>query len=104
MFPAAFAVRSWPILAIPYAMIFGMILPVMTVLWVAADMRSRGKTPPFELPFLLLLCWPLSLAWYCVWTRGWPGLLLAIGLFLMTYLPHLAVFITFAVWLIVTGA
>jgi hypothetical protein len=41
MFPAAFAVRSWPILAIPYAMIFGMILPVMTVLWVAADMRSR---------------------------------------------------------------
>jgi hypothetical protein len=102
MFPAAFAVQRWPILALPYSVLVGVIMPVMTVLWAAADMRSRGQTPPFELPFLLLLCWPISLAWYCVWTRGWNGLILALGLFVLTYVPHLATMVLFAMWMVVS--
>lgn len=102
MLPAAFAVQRWPFLAVPYAVLTALIMPVMTLLWVAADMRSRGQAAPFELPFLLLLCWPISLAWYCVWTRGWNGLVLALGLFVLTYMPHLVTMILFAMWMVVS--
>jgi hypothetical protein len=67
--------------------IWGYALPVVLAHWVAADMRERGRTPPYELPFLLLLAWPISLFWYCTWTRGGGGLLLALGLTLLSYLP-----------------
>ncbi len=54
-------------------------VPLTLVLWIAADMREHHRTPPFDLPFLLLLAFSVSLFWYCAWTRGWHGLLLACG-------------------------
>jgi hypothetical protein len=74
---------------LPYVLWFvaSYALPIALVLWVTADMRAHGRTPPFDLPFLLLLVFPISLFWYCIWTRGWPGLLLAMGLFAVACLP-----------------
>ncbi len=65
-------------------------VPITLVLWVPADMKDRGRTPPFDLPFLLLLVFPLSLFWYCIWTRGWQGMLLALGLYVVACLPAIA--------------
>src|SRR5262245_40707976 len=65
-------------------------VPITLVLWVAADMREHHRTPPFDLPFLLLLAFPISLFWYCMSTRGWYGLLLALGLFAVACLPAIA--------------
>jgi len=80
--------------AFPAPLLFGAILsyalPVTIALWVAADLRQRGHTPCFDLPFLLLLAWPLSILWYCLWTRGWRGLLLWFGLLALAYLPATA--------------
>ena len=65
-------------------------LPVTVVLWIAADIVERGRTPCFDLPFLLLLAFPISLFWYCISTRGWRGLLLALGLLMLVCLPSLS--------------
>ena len=65
-------------------------LPITLVLWIAADMKDHGQTPPFDMPFLLLLAFPISLFWYCISTRGWRGLLLAMGLIALVYLPAMA--------------
>ncbi len=66
-------------------------LPITLVLWIAADMKDHGRTPPFDMPFLLLLAFPISLFWYCISTRGWRGLALALGLLGLVYLPTMAV-------------
>jgi hypothetical protein len=76
-------------------------LPVTLVLWIAADMKDRGRTPCFDLPFLLLMAFPISLFWYCISTRGWYGLLLASGLFAVACLPSLATDFVRIAWAIV---
>ena len=78
-------------------------LPVTVVLWIAADMVERGRTPCFDLPFLLLLAFPISLFWYCIWSRGWRGLLLALGLLMLVYLPVLATGMMWIAWAIVSS-
>jgi len=78
-------------------------LPVTVVIWIAADMVERGQTPCFDLPFLLLLAFPISLFWYCIWSRGWRGLLLALGLLMLVYLPPTATDIVRFAWAIVTS-
>jgi hypothetical protein len=32
---------------------------------------------------------PLSLLWYCLWSRGWRGLLLLLGLASLVFFPAL---------------
>jgi hypothetical protein len=78
-------------------------IPITLALWIPADLRSRGRTPPFELPFLLLLCWPVSLVWYCVWTRGWTGLGLAMGLAILPYVPVVFTAAIWFAWLVVAS-
>ena len=75
------------ILAFAFAVISSYAIPIVLATWIAADLRARRRTPCFELPFLLLLVWPISLFWYCIWTRGWQGFFLALGLVVMGYLP-----------------
>jgi hypothetical protein len=77
-------------------------VPIALAHWMAADLRARGRTPPFELPFLLMIVWPLSLFWYCIWTRGPQGLLLALGLFFLAYLPYIATSVFWLAWLLLT--
>jgi len=84
---AMWGAGSHVVLMIAFAVISGHAIPIVLAMWIAADLRARGRTPCFELPFLLLLAWPVSLLWYCIWTRGWHGLLLAIGLIALSYLP-----------------
>jgi len=55
----------------------------LTVFWAVADARRRGRVPCFDFGFLCLACYPISVPWYCLWSRGWHGLLtltLLIGL------------------------
>jgi hypothetical protein len=37
-----------------------------------------------------LLLFPLSLAWYCLWSRGWRGLLVLLALLALWLLPYAA--------------
>jgi hypothetical protein len=74
-------------------------IPILLAHWVAADMRQRGLKPPYELPFFLMLVWPISLFWYCAWTRGPEGLGLALGLVALSWLPTVITLIVIAAWM-----
>jgi hypothetical protein len=95
---AALGARHHLLLAGAFTAITIYALPIALAHWVAADLRGRGKAPCFELPFLLLLAWPLSLFWYCIWTRGGWGLAMAAGLVLLSYLPLFTTNLFWFVW------
>jgi hypothetical protein len=100
----ALGARSWPVhVQLVLSAVWAYALPVTLALWVAADMRQRRRTPCFDLPFLLLLAWPLSLFWYCIATRGWYGLLLAIGLTLMSLAPSILTDVSRIIWTVVSA-
>lgn len=82
-------------------LVFQYALPITIVAWIAADAKERRQTPCFDFSFLLLLAWPVSLFGYCVFTRGWPGLGLAVALFLLVYVPALVTVVVWVGWSIV---
>jgi hypothetical protein len=62
---------------------------VMLALWIDADSRHRHRSPCFEFSFLAAVYFPVSLLWYCVWSRGWMrGLLLLLVIFGLWILPR----------------
>jgi hypothetical protein len=67
-------------------------LPITIILWIASEARDRRQTPCFDFTFWLLVFWPLSLFWWCIKTRGWWGVLVALGLLVLASVP--AVFAT----------
>src|SRR4051812_26981555 len=42
----------------------------LMVLWADADARRRRRMPCYDFGFLAYLFFPLSVAWYCLWSRG----------------------------------
>lgn len=100
---AAGGARHHPLLTGAFAFITVYAMPIALAHWVAADLRGRGVTPCFELPFLLLLAWPLSLFWYCLWTRGGWGFVLAAGLVVLSYLPLFTTNLLWFVWVAFFG-
>ena len=48
---------------------------VLILFWIVADARSRNLVPCFDFGFLCYAFFPTSLVWYCLWSRGWRGLL-----------------------------
>jgi hypothetical protein len=62
-------------------------VPVALIAWIEADAKELRLTPCFDFGLFLLALWPLSLFWYCIRARGWSGLALAIGLFLLGSVP-----------------
>jgi hypothetical protein len=69
---------------------------LMAVFWMDADARQRRRIPCFDFTFLAAIYFPVSLFWYCVWSRGWGwGLLLLSTLFGLWLLPH---FLAVAFW------
>jgi hypothetical protein len=60
---------------------------LVLVLWIVADAKERRRTPCFDYGFFLLMLYPFSLFWYWTRTRGWRGLGLATGLFVLQSAP-----------------
>ncbi len=63
----------------------------LLVLWMDADARHRRQVPCFDFGLLVWQLFPLSVAWYCLWSRGWRGLLLIAGLVGLWLVPYVAV-------------
>jgi hypothetical protein len=64
-------------------------LSLAFVIWMMADARIRRRTPCFEFGFLVAVYFPLSLAWYVFWSRGWRALFTLAGFFVLMFLPWL---------------
>jgi hypothetical protein len=64
---------------------------VFVVLWMAADAQRRRLTPCYDFGFLMLLLFPLTLLGYLLWTRGWWGIVVFIGMLALMYFPWIAI-------------
>lgn len=60
---------------------------VFVVLWMTDDAYRRRCTPCHDFGFLMWYAFPLTLLGYLIWTRGWWGLAVFVGLLAITYLP-----------------
>ena len=67
--------------------VLGFAWTLLLLMWMQADARRRRCVPCFDFGFLAYATFPLSIAWYCVWSRGWRGLRLLLGLFCLFFVP-----------------
>ena len=59
------------------------------VLWMDTDARRSGRFPCYDFAFFLWILMPLSLIWYCFWSRGWRGVLMLLFLLALWFVPYL---------------
>lgn len=62
---------------------------ILLVLWITGDARRSRRTPCYDLGFFCALFFPVSLVWYCIWSRGWRGLLMLMALTAIFLTPYL---------------
>jgi hypothetical protein len=75
-------------------------LSLAFVLWVMADAQSRRRTPCFEFGFLVAVYFPVSLAWYVVWSRGWRAVFILAGFYVLMFVPWLSAVVA---WILRNG-
>jgi hypothetical protein len=75
----AHTMRIWPIF-----------LALFFAWWVYSDRHARGVGMPFEFEAFVVFLWPIVLPYYLYRTRGWWGVLLAAGCWLLYLIPVLA--------------
>jgi hypothetical protein len=61
---------------------------LMLILWVDADARRRRVVPCYDFGLFVTIFFPLSLVWYCVWSRGWRGVFVFVGLLALFIAPY----------------
>lgn len=57
--------------------------------WVVLDARKGHRIPCFDFGLYCYLLLPVTLPWYCIWSRGWRGVSLILLLYGITILPYL---------------
>ncbi len=72
---------------------------VLLLLWMDADARRSGHVPCFDFGLFAILTFPLSLAWYCFWSRRWRGLLVLLLISALWLAPYVAATVY---WLVLT--
>ncbi|HUE71860.1 MAG TPA: hypothetical protein VMP01_13325 [Pirellulaceae bacterium] len=60
---------------------------IFALLWITEDARRRRCTPCFDFGLLMWYLFPLTLLGYLVWTRGWWGLVVFVGVLAVIYVP-----------------
>jgi hypothetical protein len=54
------------------------------------DAVRKRLRPSFDFGLFLVATFPLSVLWYCFWSRGWRGIKLLMGLAGLLFVPALA--------------
>jgi hypothetical protein len=75
---------------------------LMLLLWMDADARRRRQLPCYDFGLLAGFFFPISVPWYCFWSRGWRGIWVLLLLFAMWLFPYVLAIAWWAV--LVTGA
>ncbi len=63
--------------------------------WTYSDAHERNSFRPFQFGELLIFFLPIVLPVYMYSTRGWRGIPLAFGLYLMMYIPNIIGWVAF---------
>jgi hypothetical protein len=84
----AYAFARLPVSS-PAEYVLGFCWGVPIVIWMDHDAVRRRCRPCFDFGLFLVYAFPLSLLWYCFWSRGWRGLFLLLGLASLLFFPAL---------------
>lgn len=97
---AALGVLAWARVA-PSAgteAVLGFGWALMLLLWMDADARRRRRLSCYDFGFLAALFFPLSLVWYCYWSRKWGGVLVLLLLLVLWLAPYVLALVFWAVF------
>jgi hypothetical protein len=70
---------------------------LMILLWMDVDARKLRRLPCYDFGWLATVCFPLSLLWYCIWSRGWRGGLLMLLILLAMWLAPYFIVAVFSI-------
>jgi hypothetical protein len=60
----------------------------LLVIWMDADARRLRRLPCYDFGLFVGIFFPLSLLWYCWWSRRWRGLLVLLLLLALWFIPQ----------------
>jgi hypothetical protein len=67
----------------------------MLTSWVWADSRSRQFGLPYEFGTFVFFAWPVVVPYYTYRCSGWKGLLVGVGICLLSIVPYVVSVIVF---------
>jgi hypothetical protein len=70
------ALMLWTAAPGPFALFAAVGMAAAVLFWCALDARVHEKPFPHGIAMALAFTWPVGIAAYLVWTRGWRGLVL----------------------------
>jgi hypothetical protein len=62
---------------------------LLLAFWVVVDARAGHRIPCFDFGLFCYLLLPITLPWYCFWSRGWRGFLLLAALYGLGIAPYI---------------
>ena len=74
---------------------------ILFACWIVADARHRKQIPCYDFGFLCYIWLPLAVPWYCIWSRGWRGILVLIAFAGLLLAPY---FVGAVVWQFLYGS
>jgi hypothetical protein len=74
---------------------------ILLAYWVFVDARAGHRIPCFDFGLFCYLLLPITLPWYCFWSRGWRGGMLLLFLYGLGIAPYVVASI---VWESLYGA
>ena len=95
-YPAA-GIDSSPTFVAVVQLIWGLLLAC----WVVVDARKERRIPCFDFGIFCYVLLPITLPWYCFWSRGWRGGFLLAALYGLGMAPYITASI---VWGMFYGA
>jgi hypothetical protein len=75
--------------------LWGFVVGVLVAWWVYSDRRARGVGMPWEFEAFVVFLWPIVVPYYLYRTRGWYGLVLGVGFWLLFLAPALLFAVTY---------
>jgi hypothetical protein len=83
--------------------LYGSLLSLFVIYWIIVDANRRHRVPCHDFGFLLSVFFPVSLAWYLIWTRGIRGILTLAIFGALFILPVFCAFVVGAVRVILVA-
>ncbi len=71
-----------------YVATYGWVFLLM--LWVVADAKHRHRVPCYDFGFFVFYFFPVTIVWYCLWSRGWRGMLMLLFFVVLWFVPFAA--------------
>jgi hypothetical protein len=71
---------------------------ILLAFWIVTDARRRTGVPCFDFGFFCYLFLPVAVPWYCIWSRGWHGVLTMFAIGVLWLAPYIVASMFWLAW------